>query len=269
MPNRYDSEASLVLASASPRRRELLGLLGISFRVQAADIDEEPLAGEAPAALTSRLACTKALTVVDSLSESLAHAQCSLSSRHDVESETSTPTVSTAGSKRESNDLIVLAADTVVVLNGAILGKPGDDSEATAMLTSLRDRAHRVFTGVALAAMGEIVWSSVVTTTVWMRGYGDHEMERYIRSGSPLDKAGAYGIQDADFRPVERIEGCLANVVGLPLCEVRRALIAIDPDRSWGPGWRVPVAREAGLGPDPAVAGLEQFCGLCERARHI
>jgi septum formation protein len=264
-PNRCNIDASLVLASASPRRRALLGLLGISFCVHAADVDEMPLAAEGPAALTTRLARAKALMVVDSLSGSPAHAQRSISSRNDIVSETSIPTVS----KRESNDLIVLAADTVVVLNGAILGKPGDDREATAMLASLRGRAHRVLTGVALAAMGEIVWSSVVTTTVWMRDYGDDELERYVRSGSPLDKAGAYGIQDADFRPVERIDGCLANVVGLPLCEVRRALIAIDPDRSWGPTWRVPVAREAGPCPDPVVAGPDQDCTLCERARHI
>ena len=267
--NRCNIDASLVLASASPRRRALLGLLGIAFCVHAADVDEKPLAGEGPAALTTRLACAKALMVVDSLSGSLVHAQCSISSRVDDVSEVSTPTISTAGSKREANDLIVLAADTVVVLNGAILGKPGDDSEAKAMLTSLRGRVHRVLTGVALAALGEIVWSSVVTTTVWMREYGDDELERYIRSGSPLDKAGAYGIQDANFRPVERIEGCLANVVGLPLCEVRRALIAIDPDRSWAPTWRVPVAREVGPGPDPVVAGPDLDCSLCERARHI
>ena len=78
----------------------------------------------------------------------------------------------------------------------------------------------------------------MVETAVWMRAYGADEVERYVRSGRPLDRAGAYGIQDADFRPVDRVEGCFANVVGLPLCEVRRVLIAIDPEREWGPGWR-------------------------------
>lgn len=128
----------------------------------------------------------------------------------------------------------MLGADTVVVLDDVILGKPADDADATAMLAALRGRAHRVLTGVALAVAGEIAWSSVVETTVWMRAYGADEVERYVRSGRPLDKAGAYGIQDTDFRPVERIAGCFANVVGLPLCEVRLALNALDPDRSWG-----------------------------------
>jgi MAF protein len=267
--NRCNIDASLVLASASPRRRALLSLLGIEFCVHAADVDEKPLAGEGPEALTTRLARAKALMVVATLSRSLPHARCSLSSRHGLETEISPPTVSTSGSTRESRDPIVLAADTVVVSDGTIHGKPSDDSEATAMLRSLRGRAHQVSTGVALAAMGEIVWTSVVTTTVWMRDYPDDEIERYVRSGRPLDKAGAYGIQDTEFRPVERIGGCLSNVVGLPLCEVRRALSAIGPDRSWGPGWRDRFAGEAGPGPDPAVAGLEECCGLCERARHI
>jgi MAF protein len=128
---------------------------------------------------------------------------------------------------------LVLAADTVVVLDGAVLGKPADPDEARAMLMSLRDRSHRVLTGLAMVRVGEIAWSSVVETTVWMRAYGDTELDDYVRSGSPLDKAGAYGIQDASFRPVNRIVGCYTNVVGLPLCEVRRALSAIDPAWVW------------------------------------
>ena len=81
-----------------------------------------------------------------------------------------------------------------------------------------------MLTGLALAVGGELAWSDVVETEVVMRAYGDDEIERYVASGRPLDKAGAYGIQDTDFRPVERIEGCYTNVVGLPLCEVRRVL---------------------------------------------
>ena len=152
----------------------------------------------------------------------------------------------------------MLGADTVVVLDGEILGKPADDAEATAMLAALRGRPHRVLTGVALAVAGEVAWSGVVETAVWMRAYGADEVTRYVRSGRPLDRAGAYGIQDADFRPVDRVEGCFANVVGLPLCEVRRALIAIDPEREWGPGWQaVPTAD-----PDDPHA-------VCERARAV
>jgi septum formation protein len=93
----------------------------------------------------------------------------------------------------------------------------------------------------------------VVETSVWMRAYGPDEVERYVWSGIPRDRAGAYGIQDRPFQPVERIDGCLANVVGLPLCEVRRALTAIDPERAWTDGWH-----------DDAASG--DPCRLCERA---
>jgi len=116
-----------------------------------------------------------------------------------------------------------------------VLGKPADAAGARAMLTALRGRPHRVLTGLALAQDDRIVWSSVIQTTVWMRAYGDDEIERYIASGRPLDKAGAYGIQDGGFQPVERIEGCYTNVVGLPLCEVSRALTT---NRQSGPGLR-------------------------------
>ena len=160
----------------------------------------------------------------------------------------------------------MLAADTVVVLDGVILGKPADASEATAMLVALRGRAHRVLTGVALAAAGEIAWSGVVATTVWMREYGADEIARYVRSDRPLDRAGAYGIQDADFRPVERTQGCLANVVGLPLCEVRRALTSLDPDREWAPGW---IAARSSAGTSALVphgGESDDAWRLCERA---
>jgi MAF protein len=123
------------------------------------------------------------------------------------------------------SDLRVLAADTEVELDGAVLGKPADDAAARAMLLALRARPHRVLTGLALADGDRIAWSSVVETTVWMRPYTDDEIAAYVASGRPRDKAGAYGIQDAAFQPVARIEGCYSNVVGLPLCEVRRALM--------------------------------------------
>jgi septum formation protein len=235
MARRHDAGLAppVVLASASPRRRDLLLLLGISFSVQAADVDEEPEPGESPETLTTRLARTKALAV------SRAH-PAPRSADAFIDISRSMPE-SCRGDVTAGEP--VLAADTVVVLDGAILGKPADDAEARTMLRSLRGRPHRVLTGCALAASGEIVWSSVVETTVWMRQYGDDEIERYVRSGSPRDKAGAYGIQDIGFRPVERIEGCLSNVVGLPLCEVRLALTALDPERSWAPGWHTASAQ--------------------------
>ena len=164
-----------------------------------ADVDEQVRPGEQPDALTARLAESKALTIARALP-----------------------------------DAVVLAADTVVVLDGVILNKPRDDAEARAMLESLRGRAHRVLTGLALAVRGERAWSSVVETTVWMRPYSAEEVERYIRSGSPLDKAGGYGIQDTAFHPVERLDGCYTNVVGLPLCEVRRALASVGIDVEGG-----------------------------------
>lgn len=213
----------IVLASASPRRRDLLRLLGISFSVQAADVDEEPLPGERPEALTRRLARTKALAIgAPNGADTAVTSAIALSrSVHQI-------------ARDASIAQVVLAADTVVVLGDTILGKPADEVNATEMLVSLRGRAHRVLTGVAVAIGSAIAWESVVETTVWMRRYGDDEVARYVRSGKPFDKAGAYGIQDADFRPVDRIEGCLSNVVGLPLCEVRKALLTIDPERAWG-----------------------------------
>ena len=108
------------------------------------------------------------------------------------------------------------------------------------MLLALRGRPHRVLTGLALTLGNEIAWSSVVATAVWMRDYRDDEIETYLATGIPRDRAGAYGIQDRTFHPVARIDGCHTNVVGLPLCEVQRALAAIDPVRSWGDGWNEP-----------------------------
>jgi septum formation protein len=186
----------LILASASPRRRELVRLLGRPHRVASADIDETPEAGELPDALTQRLATKKALTIARR---------------------------ATIGKG------LVLAADTIVVLDGTILNKPKDQHDALLMLTGLRGRDHRVLTGLALTVRGQLAWSSVVETTVWMRSYALQEMARYVASGLPLDKAGGYGIQDGAFKPVERIDGCYTNVVGLPLCEVELALATVEP----------------------------------------
>lgn len=190
------SRSTLILASASPRRRELVRLLGRRRRVAPADIDETPGEGESPDRLTQRLATSKALTVAR---------------------------------EAEGGNGIVLAADTIVVLDDTILNKPADHHDALLMLTGLRGRDHRVLTGVAFTVRGQLAWSSVVETTVWMRSYTLQEMARYVASGLPLDKAGGYGIQDGNFKPVERIDGCYTNVVGLPLCEVELALATAEP----------------------------------------
>jgi MAF protein len=217
-PARQRSAGALVLASASPRRRHLLGLLGRPFDVVVADVDETPFPDEPPEVYARRLARTKALTVA-----------------------------------QQWPGAAVLGADTVVVLDGQLLGKPGDPAEGGAMLRALRGRAHRVVTGVALVVGSEVVMQAATETTAWMRSYSDAEIDWYLGTGRPFDKAGGYAIQDADFRPVERIDGCYPNVVGLPLCEVRRALMRIGL-----------LASEAGADAPPGRA-----CDLCARAHAV
>ncbi len=172
---------SLVLASGSPRRQAFLTALGLAFTVDAAQIDESALPGEAPEDLVCRLSRGKALTVA---------------SRHP------------AG--------VVLAADTVVVLAGQILGKPGNGDEAFAMLAALRSRSHEVYTAVSVAAAGAVA-TAVCCSEVWMRAYGDDEIRAYVATGDPLDKAGAYAIQHPVFAPVAAWDGCYAGIMGLPL----------------------------------------------------
>ena len=180
---------NLILASASPRRRELLALLRVPFRVCTADVDETPLPGEKAEQVAARLARAKALAVAERV----------------------------AG--------VILAADTVVALDDEILGKPANPQEAFAMLRRLRGRAHQVFTGIAVldTRTGQIV-TEVVSTEVWMDNYSDEQIARYVASGDPMDKAGAYAIQNKDFAPVVHLLGCPANVMGLPVCKVVQVL---------------------------------------------
>jgi len=189
-----DRSARLILASRSPRRRELLALLGVPFQVAPVTIAENARPGELPEEMVRRLAQAKARLAAQRYSDGL-----------------------------------ILGADTIVVLDGVVLGKPRDEEEATRMLKALRGREHQVCTGLALieSATGRGV-SRVVFTTVTMRDYGDEEIARYVASGDPLDKAGAYAIQHPGFRPVvlERLQGCYANVVGLPLCHLVEMLEA-------------------------------------------
>ncbi len=182
----------LLLASASPRRAELVRWLGVPVVVRPARVDEAPRPGEDPEAYVRRVALAKARAV-----------------------------------EEVPPGWWVLAADTAVVLEGRILGKPRDPQEATAMLRALRGRAHTVLTAFALREPRQgREHVRVVATRVVMRSYSDEEIAAYVASGLPLDKAGAYGIQDSPFRPVARLEpvACFANVVGLPVCHVYRAL---------------------------------------------
>lgn len=182
---------TLVLASNSPRRRQLLSLTGWDFTVSVADVDETLLANETPAAYVLRLAQTKARTIAE----------------------------------RSPDARLILAADTTVVEGGDILGKPADAAEAAAMLTRLRGRTHQVYTGIALLRSDDnLLLTDLCITDVPMRSYTDEEIHAYVASGDPLDKAGAYAIQHAGFRPVARMDGCYAGVMGLPLCHVVRLM---------------------------------------------
>lgn len=133
-------------------------------------------------------------------------------------------------------DEAVVGADTLVVIDNDVLGKPVDADDARHMLTRLRGRDHHVLTGVALIGSSR-KWAAVVDTRVTMRAYSDQEIEAYIGRGEPFDKAGGYAIQDDEFRPVERIEGCYLNVVGLPLCAVAAGLttLGVEVERAGTP----------------------------------
>jgi MAF protein len=124
-----------------------------------------------------------------------------------------------------AEDEVTLAADTLVVSpEGSMLGKPASGAEARGMLQALRGRAHTVITGVVLRAWDGREWAAAVSTRVLMRPYAEREIERYVERGEPYDKAGGYAVQDAEFSPVHRLEGCYLNVVGLPLCAAARGL---------------------------------------------
>lgn len=127
-------------------------------------------------------------------------------------------------------DECVVAADTLVVLDGRVLAKPADEADATRMLRSLRARGHDVLTGVALRDPSQRTWAAVVATRVEMRAYADDEIAAYVARGEPFDKAGGYAVQDQVFTPVARLDGCYLNVVGLPLCAVAAGLRALNVD---------------------------------------
>jgi septum formation protein len=203
---------SLVLASASPRRRQLLACLTSDFVIAAADIDESALPAEAPAEHARRLAESKAGVV----------------------------------SERRPGS-VVLAADTIVVLAGQIMGKPADDADARRMLSALRLAPHQVISAVAVAQPGRLN-SALHVSQVVMRDYSEVEIDAYIASGDPFDKAGAYAIQHAGFSPVASFDGCAASIMGLPL-QVTAALLQAA-GVSVAPGW---------------PADCQAICGRCCR----
>ena len=185
----YHSAVRLILASASPRRSELLRAAGFDFQVVPADVDERPLPGETPDAYVRRVALDKAMAVAACLP-----------------------------------DAVVLAADTCVVVDDAILGKPADEAEAASMLAMLSGRAHDVLTGVVvIGPAGTRVESA--DSRVEFAPLSAAEIAWYVASGEPSDKAGAYAIQGLASRFVERVEGSYSNVVGLPVALVYRLLL--------------------------------------------
>ena len=183
--DRIGSMKKIILASNSPRRKELFSLFGLPFDVVPADIDETRSPGEKPRDYVKRLACEKAQKI----------------------------TVSHQG--------LVVAADTIVVDGDELLGKPEDEVHARRMLKQLRGREHQVYTGIALIDTGtQESYSDVCRTDVLMRDYSDDEIETYIKTGDPMDKAGAYAIQHSGFNPVKNLSDCYANVMGLPICHL-------------------------------------------------
>jgi septum formation protein len=201
----------LVLASASPRRRELLAQAGYSFTVEAADVDESVREGESPAAYVIRLAEEKAEAVFD---RSILDAPAAVMGVPQDQSSLSGSGPSSLA--RIDDDLVVLGADTTVVLDDQILGKPADAADARAMLRRLSGRTHQVLTGIAAATRAGTT-SAVESTDVTFSEISGEELDAYCATPEPLDKAGAYGIQGYAARWVPCIDGCYFNVMGLPI----------------------------------------------------
>lgn len=187
-----ETSQHLILASGSPRRQELVALLQLPFRVHVPDVLEEVRPGEVPAEVPQRFSRLKAQSVARRLNAASG---------------------------------MIIAADTIVVYKGEILGKPQDADEARAMLQRLRGQRHLVLSGVTVmdAGTGKSI-TELCESKVWLRWLEDKEIDAYVASGDPMDKAAAYAIQNAEFAPVERVVGCPANVMGLPMCHVVRNL---------------------------------------------
>ena len=192
-----------ILASNSPRRKELLGLFKQPFEISPADIDETEFVGEAPPDYVRRLARSKAEVVAQQYPDAV----------------------------------LIIAADTTVADGSEILGKPVNDEDARRMLVQLRDRRHQVYTAITAVVPSKNLWAhELCSSQVPMRAYRGEEIEDYIASGDPMDKAGAYAIQHRGFHPVESFSGCFASVMGMPLCHLTRAIkkIGLTPEVNIG-----------------------------------
>ena len=207
-----ETDTGLVLASASPRRRELLESMGLEFSTLPADVPEDPLPGESPRDMVERLSRDKALKIA---------------------------ALRSAG--------FVIGADSTVVHLGESLGKPVDDDEARSMLHRLRGTTHHVSTGLTVvnAGTGDLLTTSM-TSQITLREFTDEEIETSIATGVPKDKAGAYAVQDTELRPAADWEGCYHNIVGLPTCLLLRFLKELGWESP--SGWTLPEEAECGPG---------------------
>ena len=183
----------IILASQSPRRRELLGLFGVPFEIKIADIDETMDPGKAPCDEVARVSRCKALAV-----------------------------------ERTEND-VVIAADTIVVCQGRVLGKPRDEAEAKQMLQLLSGRDHQVMTGMTVVR-GSVLRSVTEVTDIHFRPLSHREIDAYVATGEPMDKAGSYGIQGGAALFAEKMVGDYYNVMGLPVCRLWQLLQEIAPE---------------------------------------
>ncbi len=197
----------LVLASASPRRRQLLTQAGFTFDVRPAHIPEHPRPGEDPIAYVTRLAREKAQAVFDEVAAESPEGDAP----------------NNANRATNIGPLAVLGADTTVTLDGQILGKPEDAADAARMLRMLSGRSHLVITGVALVTHGAVEVAAEVTSVRFL-ALSEEEIRAYVATGEPMDKAGAYGIQGLAAKWIPRVEGCYFNVMGLPLALVSTLL---------------------------------------------
>ena len=241
----------LILASASPRRRELLAQAGFAFEVRPAHLNEDVRANEDPMAYVTRLARQKAEAVFRQFSTQNPGAPGLASETWDsapvayrnpetrgtmgapgLDSETWDSTIP---ERQPDSPIVVLGADTTVTLDGEILGKPVDAEDAARMLRLLSGRTHRVITGVALVTAERTEVAAEVTAVRFLT-LSDEEIAAYVATGEPMDKAGAYAIQGRAARWIPRVEGCYFNVVGLPiartidlLAEAREAALTAEP----------------------------------------
>ena len=204
------ASGGLVLASASPRRRELLEEMGLKFQIIPSNVPEQPKPGEPAEEVVRRLSADKALAVASNVGQSF-----------------------------------VIGADSMVVLEGKVMGKPSDAAEARLMLLQLRGTSHQVATGVTVvdAASGHYL-SDSMTSNITLRDLSDREIDASIASGTPLDKAGAYAVQDTDLRPAQSWDGCYSNIVGLPLCRLGEMLAELG--YALPRGWSEKAARLCG-----------------------